>query len=180
MPQAVGGLASMGQAALDWAARPLAQRSQSDVEKEEAMTDEVPERAPEHDEKVEEKVDEKRDEKSPDEKWRRDRVGAATWAAVLIWIGVVLLLANLDLAARYPWWETWSVILVGVGAIFLVEVVVRLARPEHRRPVGGSIIIALVLIGVGLGELISWSLVWPVIVIAAGVAFLLRGLFVRR
>lgn len=140
----------------------------------------MPQKASERDEKTEEKVDEKRDEKTPDEKRRRDRVGGATLAAILIWIGVALLLDNLDAVARYPWWETWAVILAGIGAIFLVEAFVRLARPEHRRPVGGSIILGLVLLGVGLGELVSWSLVWPVVVIAAGVIFLLRGLFMRR
>jgi hypothetical protein len=147
------------------------------------MTDQVPQRAPERDEKAEEKVDEKREEKeekAPDEKWRRDPVGSATWAAILIWVGVALLLKNLDAVARYPWWETWAVVLAGVGVILLVEILVRFLRPEHRRPLGGNLVLALVLLGVGLGELVDWNLVWPAILIAIGLVFLLRGLFARR
>ena len=36
----------------------------------------------------------KQEEKSVEEKWSRDPLGALTWAAILIWAGVVLLAAN--------------------------------------------------------------------------------------
>lgn len=144
------------------------------------MTEPERDSRPEHEEKVEEKEEEKVEEKWGAEKWRRDRVGSATWAAILLWIGVVLLLANLDLVGRYPWWETWAVILSGIGVILLVEILVRAVIPEHRRPVGGNLVLALVLLGVGLSELVSWELVWPALVIAVGLVFLVRGVLLRR
>ena len=147
------------------------------------MADEQPAKTPGSDEKADEKVDEKRGEKgekAPEEKWRRDPVGSATWAAILIWIGVALLLGNVDAVAQRAWWETWAVVLAGVGVILLVEVLVRYLRPEYRRPLGGNLVLGIVLLGVGLGQLVDWALVWPAVLIAVGLVFLLRGVFSRR
>jgi hypothetical protein len=45
--------------------------------------------------------------------------------------------------------------------------------------VTGSIIFAVILIGLGLGNLTNWNLIWPLILIGLGLSFLLRGLFRR-
>ena len=149
------------------------------------------------DEKFDEKSREKEEEKSPqekswDEKWRRDPISAIIWAILLIWAGVALLLDNLGLLSQ---WQVsiaaatgltfvadmpvWSVILVGAGIIVLAEVVIRLLIPEYRSSVGGTLIFGFVLIGVGLGNQIGWSLVLPLIFIGLGLSIILRG-FVRR
>lgn len=150
------------------------------------------------DEKFDEKELEKQEEKSRDEKsseeknweekWKRDPVSAAIWAVLFIWAGVVLLLDNLGYLR--PWlssvaastnlqfvgrMEPWSVILVGAGLILLVEVIIRLALPEHRRSVGGTLFFAIVLLGLGLGNEIGWTLVLPLALIGLGLAVLLRG-----
>jgi len=52
--------------------------------------------------------------------------------------------------------------------------------PAYRRNVGGTFIFAVVLIAVGLGEIVSWSVVGPLILIALGVSVLLGGLFRRN
>jgi hypothetical protein len=143
------------------------------------------------DEKFDEKEREKRDEKTAEEKWRRDPLGAIVWAAILIWAGLVFLADNLgylealrDLPAQGPVWfiggaGAWSLVLLGAGVIILGEVVVRLLVPAYRRAVTGSIIFAVVLIGLGLGNLTNWNLIWPLILIGLGLSFLLRG-FIRR
>jgi hypothetical protein len=143
-----------------------------------------------HEKQEEKSRDEKRaEEKNWEEKWRRDPISAAVWAILFIWAGVVLLLDNLGLLQQ--WLTTlaastnlqfiatmpaWSVILVGAGIILLIEVVVRLLIPEYRRSVGGTLFFAIVLIGVGLGNEIGWTLVLPLALIALGLAVLLRGL----
>jgi hypothetical protein len=71
-------------------------------------------------------------------------------------------------------------VLLGAGVIILGEVVVRLLVPAYRQPVTGSIIFAVILIGLGLGNLTNWNLVWPLILIGLGLSFLLRGFFRRR
>jgi hypothetical protein len=143
----------------------------------------------------EEKEDEKTQEKSPqekswDEKWHRDPVSAVVWALIFIWAGFILLLNNLGtldslLKISLPnqvtpiRLEIWSIILIGAGIIVLAEVLVRLLIPIYRRPIGGSIFVAILLIGIGLGDIFGMEIVMPLILIALGLSVLLRG-FMRR
>jgi hypothetical protein len=130
--------------------------------------------------KDEEKQDEKQDQ-SWDEKWRRDPVDAATWAIIFIWAGLVLLAGNMGvldnlLGTRI---EAWSVGFIGAGVIVLLGVVVRVLVPAYRRPLMGGLIFGVILIGVGLGEIIGWVAIGPLILIAIGVSVLLRGILRR-
>jgi hypothetical protein len=135
-------------------------------------------------EKQEEKEDNRQEkqEKSTDEKWRRDPLGAVIWALILIWAGVVFLAQTLQLlpVERLGWIGTWGVILVGAGALLLLEVLVRLLIPEYRRPVIGTLILAFVLIGLGVGQLTNWDLIWGLVLVAIGVSVLAGGLRRRR
>ena len=69
---------------------------------------------------------------------------------------------------------------MGAGVIVLLEVVVRLLIPEYRRPVTGTLIFAVILIGLGLGNLTNCGVVWPFILIVIGLSILLRGFYTRR
>jgi len=140
-----------------------------------------------------EKGVDKHQEKSAEEKWRRDPLGSITWAAILIWAGLVLLADNLGMLKaftlpfyqfmpeRFLWLNpgVWSVILIGAGVIVLAEVVLRLLIPVLREHVGGNLVLAAILIGAGLGNIYGWNLVGPFVLIAIGLGFLLRG-FTRR
>jgi hypothetical protein len=145
------------------------------------------------DEKFDEKDREKRDEKSPqekswEEKYRRDPVSSVSWAAILVWAGLVLLADNLGLLSgiqvigeRLPGFaflgrmEAWSMIFIGAGIIVLAGALVRLMVPEYRQPLTGTLILGLVLIGIGFGNIFGVSIVWPLILIAIGLGILLRG-----
>jgi hypothetical protein len=146
--------------------------------------------AGEKDEKFDEKQMEKTEEKTPeekswDEKWRRDPLSAMIWAAIFIWAGAVFLLSNLgylDFIIKPQgdaWWlrltEAWSVVLLGAGVILLVEVAIRLLVPVYRKPVMGTVIFAMILIGLGLGDLVNWGIIWAVILIILGGSILIRG-----
>ena len=133
-------------------------------------------------EKNEEKNEEKgeKDEKSWDEKWRRDPLNASAWAAILIWAGLMLLAENFGLLVRFERLSAWGLIFAGAGVIILLEVPARLILPDYRRPVIGSIILAAILLAIGLGELINWSIVWAIVLIVIGGLMFLRGLFRRR
>ena len=146
------------------------------------------EKSREQDEKEEEKEQEKQHEKQQpekrwEEKWQRDPVGTLTWPLILIWAGVILLLENLgllrDLGALGRV-EAWSLIFAGAGVIVLAMVVVRYLMPEHRRPLTGNIVLGFILLGVGLGEILGWEIVWALIIIAIGVSLLLGGFLRRR
>jgi hypothetical protein len=148
----------------------------------------------EKDEEKHEKELSKEEEKSLEEKWRRDSLGSIVWALILIWAGVVFLASNMgmldafnafferiglrtaDLPFTMPFMrlEAWSLIFVGAGVLLLAEVVIRLLIPEYRRPVLGTAILAVIALGIGLG---TWGLIWPLVLIIAGLAILLGGLF---
>jgi hypothetical protein len=137
--------------------------------------EEKPRQMEEKDEKHEEK-----EEKNWEEKWRRDPLSGIVWAAILIWAGLVLLVDNLGFLARIELLNAWAIIFIGAGLIILLEVAVRLLVPAYRRAVTGSLILGLVLIGIGLGNLLSWNVIWPLILIILGVFILVRGLIWRR
>ena len=149
------------------------------------------------DEKNEKQYDEKNEKEmmKHDEKVEeRDLLSSVVWAAILIWAGVAFLAANQGWLSAFGIREqgvffrdffqflefnTWNVIALGAGVILLVEVVVRLLVPQFRRQVGGTLIMAAVFIGIGLGPFFNWSLVWPLVLIAIGISVLIGG-FSRR
>jgi hypothetical protein len=130
-------------------------------------------------EEKQEKEEEKEEKANWDEKWRRDPLGAAGWAAILIWAGLALLAENMGLLTRFERLEAWALIFIGAGLIVLLGVVIRLVVPEYRRPVTGNLILGVILLAIGLGDLIGAGLIWPLVLIAIGAAILLRGFFHR-
>jgi hypothetical protein len=141
------------------------------------------------DEKFDEKDMEKKEEKAPEEKWRRDPLSSIVWACILIWAGLVFLASNLGwfdeivsrgeeitgISAIDNVLSAWSIVLLGAGVIILLEVAIRLLVPAYRRPVLGSFIFAIILIGIGLGDLINWNILWPLIIIGIGLSILARA-----
>jgi hypothetical protein len=130
-------------------------------------------------EEKQEKQEEK-EEKSWDEKWRRDPLSAAIWAGILVWAGLVFLADNLGLLARIEHLDAWGLIFVGAGLLVLLEVVVRSLVPDYRRPVTGTLIFGIILLGIGLGDLIGWGVIWAVVLIIIGLSILVRGFLGRR
>lgn len=151
----------------------------------------------EKDEKHEkdEKERSKHEEKTYEEKGRRDPLGSLIWALVLIWAGVVFLADNLgllDAASEtltgifgrepsevpidFPFLpvEAWGLFFFGLAVLLFTEVLVRLLVPAYRRPVVGTIILAAVFLGLSIG---NWSVIWPVALIAAGLALLFGNLW---
>ena len=133
-----------------------------------------------HDEKVEE----------------RDMLSSIVWAFILIWAGFVFLSSNLGwfeqigLTVDSSWmfrslddWDNfgvWNLVALGAGAIILFEAVVRFLVPNFRRHIGGTLIVAAVFIGIGLGGWFSWSYLWPLVLIAVGINILLSGRWRNR
>ena len=143
------------------------------------------------DEKYREKETEKHEEKS-----HRDPLGTVIAAAILIWVGVLLLADNLgfldvftgvlaslsirpyDLSWELPFisWETVQVFFLGMGVIVVIEIIIRLLVPQYRRRLMGSLVAAVAFFALGLG---SWSIIGPAIVIAVGLSILIGGLLRR-
>ena len=112
-----------------------------------------------------------------------DSLSTIVWAGMLIWAGLVLLAYNIGLISLRVGdtrIEPWSVVFIGAGVIVFLEVLVRLVMPTYRRAVGGTLVFAAFLVGIGLGDIVGWNIVWALLLIALGVSVLLRGLFGRR
>jgi len=128
-----------------------------------------------------EKEDEKRrekQEKSWDEKWRRDPVNIASWAAVFIWAGLVLLADTLDLFRDF---RTGAIFFTGAGIIILIAAFIRLLVPAYRRMAGGGFVLGLIFLGLGLGWLVeNWAIVGAIVLIAIGLIIVFRGILRRR
>jgi hypothetical protein len=140
------------------------------------------EKGPQMNEKAEEKQYEKVDEKRFEEKARRDPLSSMIWAGILIWVGVALLANNLGILENVPFlnqFEAWSLAFAGAGVIILLEVLIRLTVPQYSGPVIGTLIFGLIILSVGMGDIVAWSVIWPIIVISVGVLILFRAL-VRR
>jgi hypothetical protein len=129
----------------------------------------------------EEKDEKDRGEREWDkgEQWSGgDALGPIIWGLIIIFAGLAFAAVNLGM---YPWltWENvWSVIFIGAGLLFVLEVIIRILMPTYRRPIRGRIILAFVALAIGLGGLIGWEVTWPLIIIAVGLAIVI-GVFVR-
>jgi hypothetical protein len=142
-----------------------------------------PRRPEKADEKQGEKEQEKQQEKgrNMDEKYHRNPVGFVAWALVIIWLGVILLLQNVDAFSLSDDDNWWGIFAWGVGIIIIAESLIRLGLPRWRHGVTGSLIWGAIAIGVGFGLWFgNWEVIGPVVVIAIGAGILLSRILPRR
>jgi hypothetical protein len=140
---------------------------------------------PRRDEKADEKQGEKEQEKKQekvggvDEKYHRNPLGFVTFALLIIWLGVTLLLQNADVIESSD--RGWAIFLWGGGGLILLEALARVVIPRFRRPVMGSFVWGAVWVGAGFGLWFGdWELIGPIVIIAIGVAILAGRLVPRR
>jgi len=125
--------------------------------------------------------EEKNRNESWDEKWRRDPVDAAVWAFILIWVGVLWLANNAGwLKSVVETDKVWSLGFIGAGVIVLLGVVLRLVVPAYRRPLIGSTIFGVVLLGIGLTQFVPDVAIGAIILIGIGLIILLGGIFRKK
>ncbi len=127
--------------------------------------------------------DEKNRDESWDEKWRRDPVDAAVWALILIWVGLVWLSHNMEWlfkGAEGRDEKTVALGFLGAGVIVLLGVALRLVVPAYRRPITGSLIFGVILLGIGLSQVMEGIAVGAIILIGIGLIILLAGIFRQK
>jgi uncharacterized membrane protein len=118
---------------------------------------------------------------------RFNLIGRLVWALILVWVGGVLLADNLGYLERValppvslPWSmplrpAVWRLVILGVGALLALGVIARLLLSRYREDVVGNLILVIVCVSLGFGYV---ELIWPLILIALGIALLVkRGFF---
>ena len=122
------------------------------------------------------------------ERWelrRSDPIGPVIGALVLIWLGVVFLAVQNPELIRLPfsisWDNVWAFFLVGLGALLILEALLRVIFPAPRRIVGPLVWgIVLLMIGVaGLFPGMGVEKLWPLALIAGGLALLITNVLRR-
>jgi hypothetical protein len=120
------------------------------------------------------------------ERRRNDPIGAVFGALVLIWLGVVFLAAqNPEMVRLGPfsvtWINWWAFFAVGVGALLLLQGLLR-AVMAYGHGITGSLIWGVVLLLVGLAGIfpgMGLGQLWPLALIALGLGLLLTNLLRR-
>jgi len=134
----------------------------------------------------EEKNDEKSREKGTDVNIEKgeffvdfaadDRLSEFTWGGMVLWAGIVFFLSGYDATANL-FQNEWSWIFGGAGAILLGEVAMRLVLPQYRAKPGSRLVIGVIFLMIGLGINFSFSMLWPLILIAIGASLLINQFF---
>lgn len=108
---------------------------------------------------------------------RRDPISGIFKGLIVIFLGVSFLLCSLGIVG----WSRWlALFLFGLGCIFLIEVLVRNVVSKYRKPSFGRLIWGLVLVFIGGVFLYGGANWWPFVIIAAGVAILVRAVLKLR
>lgn len=113
------------------------------------------------------------EEKKHHEKHVSDPLSRITGGLILILLGVLFLLSTMD---YIPWGMWWPYLLLGLGIIFILEVVLRAVMRVYYRPITGKLIGGVVLIIIGAANtfgMVSW---WPLILIAVGIIIIFSSL----
>ena len=100
---------------------------------------------------------------------KQDSFHKVTAGLILILLGTLFLLTTL----RYlSWADWWAYFLLGLGAIFIFEVVVRTASPGERIRITGKLVAGVILIVIGAAHIFGLASWWPLILIAVGLAMI--------
>jgi hypothetical protein len=99
------------------------------------------------------------------------------WGLVLVLVGVLLFI---NLQSGVEWDILWKYLLIGLGAIFLIDGLAHYWKPAYRPGSFGRFIPGIILLFVGIAFLFDFTQWWPIVLIAVGVAILLSLLFRRR
>lgn len=124
---------------------------------------------------------EKREKNEKGEKHEKGRggdiSGAITGGLILVWLGISFYLAQSGYAGWDRWWQ---IFLVGLGAILILQGLIRYAKT--RRPFIGPIIggAILMLIGLSFFEGTQVGNLWPLILVVIGIVVLLSAVAGRR
>ena len=118
-------------------------------------------------------------EEEKEEKGGRDPLSSVSWALIFIAAGLIWLVESMGFIQWGDVGGAWNLVLVAAGLVMLLEVGLRLVMPAYRRPVGGTLVFAFILLAIGIGNMVGSAVVWPLFLIGLGLAIIFSGLLRR-
>ena len=115
---------------------------------------------------------ENEDKKNSHDPWSR-----VTGGLILILLGVLFLLATMDVIS---WGDWWAYFLFGLGVILILEAVIRSSSPSFRQHLTGRLIAGIVLMLIGGSFILGMTHWWPIIIIGVGVALVISTLWSQK
>ena len=101
-----------------------------------------------------------------------DRYSGVAGGLVLILLGILFLLSLHD---YIHWSDWWAYFVIGLGAILILDYIIRAASGAKRGAHAGKIVAGVVLIVIGASHFFGLSTWWPLILIAVGVILLVSS-----
>jgi hypothetical protein len=99
------------------------------------------------------------------------------WGLILIMVGILFFI---KVQSGINWDTLWKYLLIGLGAIFIIDGLAHYWNPEYRYISYGRFVPGVILIFVGLAFIYGFDQWWPLVLIAVGVIVLISVFFRRR
>jgi hypothetical protein len=103
---------------------------------------------------------------------KHDPLSGMTGGLILILLGILFFMAQLD---YIHWSNWWAYFLIGLGAIFILESVIRIFYPQYGRRVTGKLIAGAILIVIGAANVFGMVIWWPLILIVVGIFIIINS-----
>ncbi len=101
---------------------------------------------------------------------RRDALSGIVLGCIFIAAGAIFYLYELGFFFEWFWW-----LLFAIGALLLVEVIIRVIVPQYRETISGKLIAGLILIGLSAGHILDFENWWPFLLIAVGLGIIISS-----
>jgi hypothetical protein len=109
----------------------------------------------------------------------QDSLSRVTWASIFVLAGLVLFADTLGYLPAIEGVDFWKWVMLGAGALLLLENVIRVFSVDHRGPHLWGMGLGIFFLGSGAGAIFGVDLFknwWPVALIVAGLFAIARGL----
>jgi hypothetical protein len=113
------------------------------------------------------------DEKPKEGDRKYDRYSGLTGGLILILFGILFLLATRHYIHWYDW---WAYFLLGLGAIFILDFIVRSVTARGQQVQNGKLVAGAILMAIGAAHIFGMVSWWPLILIVVGLVLLLGSL----
>lgn len=109
-------------------------------------------------------------------KIKSDERDGLWWGLVLVGMGVVFLLVQIDVLPRhllYSWWTWWPAILIGIG-------LAKLIRPRSPSDIGNGVMMPMLGLWFFANQHewygLHWGNSWPLAMVAAGMGMVAKAI----